>query len=466
MRVAGFARSASERFTGTYAKQEIHQTKIVDGAKIVKRYWKTLSMLVLVGLSTNVYAEDGERTEGLNMELTPYFWAAGVDGDITVERATNVADNQISFDRSFSDVIENVDAGFMGLGVLSYNRFILYADYDYISMSDDVTARNNITIPGAPTIPAGTQLKGELDLAIGTYAAGYRFDTFGRNTVDVLIGAQLTDLDPGLKVAGQHFNNKNNLRDTVVMLRPSFQLSEKWRFNPTLTFGVSGDTDTTYALSPQFQYQFAKSFAARFGYKTVHYESDNDDEIDISGLFVGVGWTFPVREKPVVAAPAPAPVVAKPAPVVAAAPRDTDGDGVPDTIDACPDTPKGTRVGPKGCTCDVTVQLQFKFDSAELTDADKKQLDATAVRLNELNWVSGTAEGHADNIGAADFNLALSQRRAQSAVDYLATKGISASRFVVKGFGFAKPIADNSTAEGRAQNRRVVLRRTDCDNPK
>ena len=430
----------------------------------MKRYGKTLSLLLLAGLATHVYAEEGERTEGPNMELTPYFWAAGVDGNITVERATP-PNNEISFDQSFSDIISNVDAGFMGLAVLSYDRFVLYADYDYISMSDDGSLRTPVTIPGAGTVLPGSKIVAELDYAVGTYGAGYRFDTFGKNTIDVLIGAQLTDLEPGLKVLGNHFSNKNSLTDTVMIVRPSIRLSDKWRFNPTFTYGVSGDSDTTYMLMPQLQYQFADSFAARFGYKTVHYESDNNDEIDISGLFVGLGWTFPARAKPVVAAPAPAPVMAKPAPVVAAAPKDTDGDGVPDTIDACPDTPKGTRVGPKGCTCDVTVQLQFKFDSAELTDADKKQLDATAIRLNELHWVSGTAEGHADNIGAADFNLALSQRRAQSAVDYLATKGIAASRFVVKGFGFAKPIADNSTAEGRAQNRRVVLRRTDCDNP-
>jgi outer membrane protein OmpA-like peptidoglycan-associated protein len=147
---------------------------------------------------------------------------------------------------------------------------------------------------------------------------------------------------------------------------------------------------------------------------------------------------------------------------VAAAPKDSDADGVPDTTDACPDTPKGTKVGPKGCPCDMSVQLQYKFDSAELTDQDKKTLDQVAVRLQELNWVGGEAAGYADNVGAAEYNTKLSQRRAQSAVDYLATRGIAKDRFTVEGFGSAHPIADNSTAAGRAQNRRVVLHRTDC----
>ena len=175
-----------------------------------------------------------------------------------------------NFDRSFSDIISNVDAGFMGLAVVSYNRFVLYADYDYIGLSDDAKTKNGVLVP------VGTKVKGELDLAVGTYGGGYRFDTFGKNTIDVLVGAQLTDLEPKVKVLGQHFQNKNNLTDTVVMLRPSFQLSERWRFNPTFAYGVSGDSDTTYTMMPQLQYQFSESFAARFGYKKVHYEFDDN----------------------------------------------------------------------------------------------------------------------------------------------------------------------------------------------
>ena len=63
-------------------------------------------------------------TEGLNLELTPYFWAAGVDGKVSASGQT------VNFDRSFSDIINNVDAAFMGLAVVSYDRFVLYADYD------------------------------------------------------------------------------------------------------------------------------------------------------------------------------------------------------------------------------------------------------------------------------------------------------------------------------------------------
>jgi outer membrane protein W len=165
--------------------------------------------------------------------------------------------------------------------------------------------------------------------------------------------------------------------------------------------------------------------------------------------------------------PAPVPVSAPPPPPPAAAPvaakcADQDGDGVCDADDKCPNTPAGDRVGPHGCSCDVTIRTHFAFDSAELTAEDKATLDAAAVRLKELQFVEGTATGHTDNIGTAEYNQKLSERRAQAVVDYLASKGVYQGRIKAIGMGLTKPIADNATEEGRAQNRRVTIRRTDC----
>ena len=60
---------------------------------------------------------------------------------------------------------------------------------------------------------------------------------------------------------------------------------------------------------------------------------------------------------------------------------------------SCPDTPPGTKVGPMGCPCEMTVQLQFKSDTAALTPADQARLDQVAENLTRLHWVSGTIEG-------------------------------------------------------------------------
>jgi len=161
------------------------------------------------------------------------------------------------------------------------------------------------------------------------------------------------------------------------------------------------------------------------------------------------------------------PEIAEAVPVAAvaavpAAPADADGDGVSDTADRCPNTPAGDRVGPYGCSCDVSIQTHFAFDSAELTVEDKAALDRVAARLKELEFVGGAATGYTDNTGDAAYNVKLSERRAKAVVDYLGAKGVAPGRITATGAGSSEPIADNSTEAGRAQNRRVNIRRTDC----
>ncbi|MDR2195328.1 MAG: OmpA family protein [Gallionellaceae bacterium] len=156
---------------------------------------------------------------------------------------------------------------------------------------------------------------------------------------------------------------------------------------------------------------------------------------------------------------APAPVVvveAQPQPV------DSDGDGVFDDTDQCPNTPRGTPVDATGCSCKASAQLQFAFNKAELTEEDRNKLDALIAQVGGPQFVSGEVAGHTDSIGSQEYNLKLSLRRAQAAVDYLVARGATRSSIKVSGKGYAEPVADNSTAEGRAQNRRVTLTRTDC----
>ena len=68
-----------------------------------------------------------------------------------------------------------------------------------------------------------------------------------------------------------------------------------------------------------------------------------------------------------------------------------------------------------------------------------------------------SVEGHTDNVGNATLNRILSENRAKAVMNYLVTKGINTTRLTSKGWGQTKPIADNSTEEGKAKNRRVEL---------
>jgi OmpA-OmpF porin, OOP family len=81
----------------------------------------------------------------------------------------------------------------------------------------------------------------------------------------------------------------------------------------------------------------------------------------------------------------------------------------------------------------------------------------------KTGFIRGVIEGHTDSIGSESFNLGLSQRRAEAVASYLQSQGVDvAGRFEIRGYGEANPVATNDTAAGRAQNRRVVVRRTDC----
>jgi OOP family OmpA-OmpF porin len=110
----------------------------------------------------------------------------------------------------------------------------------------------------------------------------------------------------------------------------------------------------------------------------------------------------------------------------------------------------------------MTQEVHFATSSAVLTDEDKALLDKMIVNLKRLHFVDGEVDGHTDSTGSAKYNQALSERRAQAVADYLASNGIGEHRMTVKGYGQDRPVADNSTAEGRAHNRRVVLHRTGC----
>jgi OOP family OmpA-OmpF porin len=193
-------------------------------------------------------------------------------------------------------------------------------------------------------------------------------------------------------------------------------------------------------------------------------------DIDDGNLWaLNIGFEYLFGRPATVAAPAvaAAPVAAAPPPPPPPPPppADTDGDGVIDAKDQCADTPKGDRVGTAGCSCDITRQVQFALNSADLTAEGEDTLDEMAENLVRLKFVSGTVVGHTDSSGTDEYNQRLSEARAATVANYLEDKGIASGRLTASGAGESEPISDNRTAEGRAENRRVVLKRTDCDKP-
>jgi OmpA-OmpF porin, OOP family len=102
-------------------------------------------------------------------------------------------------------------------------------------------------------------------------------------------------------------------------------------------------------------------------------------------------------------------------------------------------------------------QLSFDTGSAQLRPEAQAQLNDLSTVLKRCPNVRVKIVGHTDNVGNAADNLRLSRNRANTVVSRLKSKGISADRLVAEGVGDQDPIADNSTPEGRAKNRRVTL---------
>jgi OmpA-OmpF porin, OOP family len=216
--------------------------------------------------------------------------------------------------------------------------------------------------------------------------------------------------------------------------------------------------------------------------------SDRNDSGDETVEYIaGIGIQFMWGGQPAPVEPAPVEEPAEPPP-----PPDADGDGVNDDADKCPDTQAGAKVDASGCEvdedadddgvadpadrcaatpagtrvdangCPITKEIRLErvfFDTglATLRPESAETLDYAVRTLNANPGLDIEVGGHTDNRGPDALNLDLSERRAQAVLDYLRDRGVK-NQMSAKGYGESEPIADNATAEGRQENRRVVLR--------
>jgi outer membrane protein OmpA-like peptidoglycan-associated protein len=188
----------------------------------------------------------------------------------------------------------------------------------------------------------------------------------------------------------------------------------------------------------------------------------------------------------------------------AGCPVDSDNDGVPDGIDQCPGTPAGTKVDPRGCSSDSdndgvaddkdlcpNTLANVKVDSdgcpIELSERETELLDKGRITTREIHFETAKWDilpesrpvlddigkiliqwprlkieigGHADARGSDAYNMDLTEKRAQSVLDYLLSNfpQINRDQYTAKGYGERKPIASNKTVEGMAKNRRVEFK--------
>ncbi len=152
-------------------------------------------------------------------------------------------------------------------------------------------------------------------------------------------------------------------------------------------------------------------------------------------------------------------------------PADSDGDGVPDERDRCPGTAAGTPIDALGCAVPLPAkpppprlilhEVTFATGSARLTPEAEVILRGTAASILAQPAVRLEVAGYTDDTGGRGANERLSLARAESVRAFMVSAGVPADQLTARGYGPADPIADNASAEGRAKNRRVELRRVE-----
>lgn len=111
--------------------------------------------------------------------------------------------------------------------------------------------------------------------------------------------------------------------------------------------------------------------------------------------------------------------------------------------------------GEQGIVVNFNSKVLFGTDKSDLSDKSKTTIDDLAQILNKYPDTDLTIQGHTDSTGPDAYNQTLSEKRAASVANYLKEKGVKAERLTSVGFGETLPVADNATAEGRSENRRV-----------
>lgn len=226
---------------------------------------------------------------------------------------------------------------------------------------------------------------------------------------------------------------------------------------------VSSSKDTIGNLGLGAMYRINDALSLRGEARAIHNFDNNWWEgMALAGLEVVLGGHL----SPTVAVPPQQePEVSAPPVVLIEQDVDSDGDGVPDSIDECPGTPMNVVVDERGCPVpvDITDELKmelrvfFDNDKSAIKDQYKTEISKVAEKMREYPNSSARIEGHASKTGpSARYNQRLSEARAVAVKSMLTNEfGVAPNRLSTVGYGYDRPIAPNDTEEGRAMNRRV-----------
>lgn len=219
--------------------------------------------------------------------IAPYFWAAGLDGDVGV-----FGFPEAEIDESFSDIIQNFDIGFMGVTEVRHGRFGLFSDILYAKISDAA---------GTPRGILATRVELETQTLTLTAAPEFRIVETPRGSIDVMAGARLWWIDNELSFSGgvldgASADDGDTWVDPMVGIKGRFDLTPRIFVNGWAMaggFGVSSDFD--WDLLAAVGYQFNDRFSAALGYRAMGVDYENDGfvyDVVQHGPIAGIVFRF------------------------------------------------------------------------------------------------------------------------------------------------------------------------------
>ena len=242
---------------------------------------------------------------GWAVQITPYLWAAGLEGDISPFRSGPT----IGVDKSFSDVVDDLNfGGFVNLWG-RYDRFVVSGDMMYTNTTDSHGSGPlpALQIPGLGTIPPGATVDASVDTKqfMATLQGGYRVVDSQQMTLDILAGARFWHISNDVTVTASHVlagsltashDESFGWVDPVVGMRAFVPLTEKLSFQAQADIGGFGaGADLTWSVLATANYVVTDHFSVSAGYKTLKVDYDSGGHVfdtTMSGPVLGGTYRF------------------------------------------------------------------------------------------------------------------------------------------------------------------------------
>ncbi|WP_292294824.1 hypothetical protein [Marivita sp.] len=227
-------------------------------------------------------APSSARAQEWTGQATIYGWGAGVGGDFTPRAGAPT----LSFDKSLSEVLEDLDAALFVTGLARRGDLVLFGDFTYSSSSRE------------GRVPPGIPASGEVTLRALTLAAGKRFDIDGGATIDVMGGLRGWSLDGKVSVplAGVSLAPEQTFVDPIIALRVNTPLADRWSVLSYVDIGGFGvGSEMTWQAAITANYQATENVYLSFGYRHLfvdYRDGGTEFEGSMTGPLAGVTWRF------------------------------------------------------------------------------------------------------------------------------------------------------------------------------